>query len=113
MRREISNPSDKATIDCSDREAACLAVLILGQGKYGIIDDEGDQGMPIFVFGGVEEWIEDTFGKSIEQFQESVSHARLAAALESVQLEGVRSSMNDFTGRAHQYAAQLREAQQA
>lgn len=54
MILEIANPSDKATIDCTNLLAAQLAVLIIGNGKYGIIDNAGENGMPPFILGGVD-----------------------------------------------------------
>ncbi|BBB29343.1 hypothetical protein [Neptunomonas japonica] len=109
MRLEISNPSDKATIDCSDRIAACIAVCIIGRGRYGIIDDESDNGMPIFLLGGSDEWFQDQFNTGFHDAFEKTGRPRIATALESVQLEQGRSSMNDFTSRAHDIAKQLRE----
>lgn len=108
MRREISNPSDYATIDCTDKIAASIAIVIMGQGHYGIIDDEGDEGMPIFLFGGHDEWFKGKFGKSFEEAIETTGISRIADALDTIQLDGKRTSMNDFTARAHRLAKELR-----
>jgi hypothetical protein len=110
MRREVSNPSDYATIEYKDMLAACLAVCIVGNGKYGIVDDEGDQGMPIFLFGGHDEWFTSKFGMDFETAFAQTDKEKIAAALESMQLRGERSSMNDFCGRAHEMAKALRAA---
>lgn len=110
MRLEISNPSDKATIDCSNLIAAHLAVLILAGGRYGIIDDEGTNGMPIFLFGGHDEFFQDKHGLTVGDALEKVGMDEIAKALESIELEGERTSLNDFTKRANEIAEQLRAA---
>jgi len=110
MRLEISNPSDKATIDCSNLIAAHLAVLILAGGRYGIIDDKGLNGMPIFLFGGHDEFFQDKHGLTVGDALEKVGMDEIAKALESIELEGERTSLNDFTMRAKEIAEQLRAA---
>jgi len=110
MRLEISNPSDKATIDCTNMLAARLAVLILANGNYGIIDDEGDNGMPIFLFGGHDEWFKEKHGMTVSEALDAVPNSDIADALASVALAGERSSLNDFTARAHKMADGLRGA---
>ena len=107
MRLEISNPSDKATIDCSNLLAARLAVLILSNGKYGIVDDEGGNGMPIFLFGGHDEWLQEKHGKNFEQAIKDTPRIEIADALMSIKLDGERTSLNDFTERAHRMAELL------
>jgi len=109
MRLEISNPSDKATIDCSNLIAAHLAVLILAEGKYGIIDNTGENGMPVFLLGGHDEFFKKKHGLTVGEALEKIPHCEIADALESVQLEDERSSMSDFKKRAQEMAAQLRE----
>ncbi len=100
--REISNPHDQAFICFDDPEAACAAVLIVGRGAYGIV---GDDGMPIFLFGGFDGWWEERFGHAFSR--EQIPAARLKAALLSMRLTGRRSSITDFVGWAHEYAGQL------
>jgi hypothetical protein len=105
-RREITNPHDKMTIDCTDMDAARVAVIVLGNGAYGI---SGDDGLPILLFGGAEHWAQETYGKSIQQFLDSVEPENLAAVLETIQLESGRSSINDSVGTAHKWAANIRK----
>jgi hypothetical protein len=110
MRQEISNPSDKATIDCSNLIAAHLAILILAEGKYGIIDNEGSNGMPAFLFGGHDEFFIKKHGLTVGEALDKISHHEIAKALDSIQLEGERTSQNDFKKYAHELANQLRSA---
>lgn len=49
---EITNPNDPYTIRGADKAALCVAILILGEGKYGLADEQGETLMPILAFGG-------------------------------------------------------------
>lgn len=83
---EIINPSDAYTMRSESDLAACLACLFLGTGQYGLQRLDNDFEMPIFMFGGVEEWYDKTFGVKVigEAF---VEHKELViAALESVMI---------------------------
>lgn len=104
MRREISNPSDRATIDYTDPLATCLAVVLLGRGRYGIREE-----MPTFFMGGHDEWFTETFGMSLQMAFDQTDKSRIAAALDTVQLEGERTSLNDIVGHAKDIAERLRE----
>ena len=110
MRLEISNPSDKATIDCSNLLAARLAVLLLAKGSYGIIDENGDNGMPIFMAGGHDKWFKKKHGMTVSEALIAVPKSEIADALASIALAGERSSLNDFTTIAHKMADHLRSA---
>lgn len=110
MRREIINPHDKITIDYSDQEAADCAVIVAGEGRYGI---DGDDGLPLLLFGGHEEWCSKKHGCSIKELLERVGMHRLATALESMLVEGKRTSMSDPVGWAHKTAQQIREKEGA
>ena len=81
---EVTNPHDKIEIDCADLDAARLAVLIVGQGWYGIADNL----LPLLVMGDPDQWALSVYGKTISQFSDSISAERLAAALNSMTLRG-------------------------
>lgn len=103
-KREIINPHDKAFINFDDPEAACLAILIVGRGAYGI---KGYDGLPLFLLGGdIEGWWKERFGRTIQESQD-MSNDRLQAALLSMHLAGKRSSITDFVEAAHRYAEML------
>ena len=105
-RGEIYNPSDKAFIDVADPKAACAAVLFLSHGKYALKGEGVD--MPVFWPGSDAcMWWLDTFGVGLSQYLEGHKQD-VAAALESVELAGERTSMNDIMGRAKAYAKGLR-----
>lgn len=105
---EISNPSDKAFCCIDDWEAACLAVNMVGNGKYGLHSrQDGGKDMPIFIFGGTDNWWKKEFGMDRFKHLEEVGSYRIAQALKSFRLDGERTSMNDFTEYAHQLAKSL------
>lgn len=135
---EIINPSDKYTIK-GDLKTVALATVMLGQGVYGLHNDKDEQVMPIFIFGGSDEWFTEQFGQSLQEVSDTADDILLANVFDSVLIgdfadraayelgleliEGEekreqwwcewhdkrRSSMNDIGGRAHNYAKKLRE----
>jgi hypothetical protein len=108
MRYELVNPSDHIIIDHDDFEAVAAAALIIGKGKYGIKDEKGETAMPIFLFGGTEEWVKETFNKTLEELI-MMDLPRLAAALEKFHAPHP-TSLNNIVGYAHSYAKKVREA---
>lgn len=105
MEREVINPHDKIFIEYSDKEAAQVAILLIGNGQYGI---DGDDGLPLLLFGGHEEWSEKTYGKSFDEWLGIISMERVALALDSMRIDGERSSLYDPVGNAHKMAKRIR-----
>lgn len=54
---EIINPSDEVHIEAADQMVACVAILFLGEGKYGLQNEHGESILPLFFFGGHEGWL--------------------------------------------------------
>jgi hypothetical protein len=112
MKYEICNPSDPYTMDCPDIKLATAAILLLGSGHYPLVDIETQETIvPVFMFGGLEEWLTEHFG-SESNFSDFVKSNKPAIAdcLASVTLGcAERSSMNDIGGRAHKMADELRQ----
>ena len=110
-RAELINPSDPISVSIADPMAICAAVLITGNGAYGV---SGYDKETIALFGDRTKMLDDAwrarFGVSLEEGVASVSNERLAVAFESFRLERAdRSSMNDIVGVAHKNAKRLRE----
>lgn len=123
---EIINPSDPYTLESDDLEIASVAVVVLGRGQYGMRQIDGDKKfeMPIFLFGGEDEWFKENFGDNAEVVIGRCFEGKkeqLAAALDSVRIGGiedrnkskeehdkVRSSMNNIGKVAWKYAENLR-----
>jgi oligoribonuclease NrnB/cAMP/cGMP phosphodiesterase (DHH superfamily) len=101
---EISNPSDQVFIDCDNFEATCLAVVMLGEGQYGLEGIDNDRKMPVFLFGGHDEFFLETFGKDFEGSLNAMPHTELVKAFDGVYMEHERTSLNDIVGRAKQLA---------
>jgi hypothetical protein len=85
MIYEIINPSDPYTLESDDFAVACLATLLIGEGRFALhaVGDQ-QQRMPIFLFGNPDGWLIQTFGKSLETFLEQTPPEALAACLDSV-----------------------------
>lgn len=108
--REVINPHDKMFIDYADRDAARLAVLFVGNGAYGI---EGEDGLPLLLFGSAEKWFAERYpGGGLQAVIESVSRERLILALRSMRLQSERSSLYDPVGAAQELADRLATAEQ-
>lgn len=61
---EIANWAEPITILTDDFFNACVAAFILGEGKYGIIDDQGDYLMPPFLLASrndIVRWFKANF----------------------------------------------------
>jgi len=110
MRHGVTNSRERITIDCSDRIAACLAVLCIGRGRYGV---DGAQGMPAFPCGGFDVWMEETFGLSVENAVRSIGYQRIADALDTVRQVHAIELSSDIVSYAGSLARQLRASREA
>lgn len=132
---EIINMSDEYTIESEEWDVACMAGLIIGKGNYGLQEIDGEREMPMFLFGGLEEWVEAEFGKPLEEFMTSIDKIKIATCLNSIligdrgdYMQGLgdktgdeasayweewhdrkRSSLNDIGAYARAYATKLHE----
>lgn len=67
MLWEIINMSDPYTIEADCLDAAFVACLFLGRGQYAFEPiTEGIEQIPMFMFGGTEEWCESHFHEPLE-----------------------------------------------
>lgn len=130
MIYEIINPSDAVTIEADDIGVAQATCIVLGRGQYGLTDEEGQEAMPLLLFGRFDEWAEKN------QFElESINKQLIKDCLNSAicctisersaiavaigdDLEAMaryndkkRSSMNDICGRAFDLAEQVGDAE--
>ena len=88
MLYEIINMSDPYTIEAHSLDVATVACLFLGRGQYAFepIADTKTEGVPMFLFGGTEEWCQKQFGESLQSLIHRVSTTEasaLAQCLES------------------------------
>lgn len=84
MEYKLHNPSDPYTFIAEDSETAALTVFALST-AYGAESRDGSDSVPVFVFGGAEEWYQRKFGRTVEEGLEE-KMADVAEALSSVML---------------------------
>lgn len=143
MIYEIINPSDAYTIKSESKAVACLACLMVGEGQYGLQDEEGESLLPFFMFGGdPNTWFKEEFGlelgafidDSLEEIADCLDtiiigsintrqgvEAMLEAISDPVEREKAlaawqdkkRSSMNDIGSHAKALAKAFREKKEA
>jgi hypothetical protein len=88
MLYEIINPSDPYTIEAQSLDVAAVACLFLGRGQYAFDPIGGDNSpeVPMFMFGGTDEWCLEHFNESFESVVNRVTKEKaveLAECLES------------------------------
>ncbi|KKL99340.1 hypothetical protein LCGC14_1815420 [marine sediment metagenome] len=60
MIYDIINPSDAVTLEADDVVVAQAACLLLGEGQYALTNSEGEEVLPLCVFGGqFEKWAKE------------------------------------------------------
>ncbi len=115
MKFAIVNPSDPYTMEAEDLEIAAVAVSFLGAGKYALqgIGEDADIYVPIFLFGGHDEWFAEKFGMDFDATSTHVLDHRaeaLATALDSVTLgRAERSSLNNIKATAQALSNAVRK----
>lgn len=95
---EIINPSDSYTMESDEWPVAVYAGLILGEGTYGLEGLDNDNNLPVFLFGGYNEWIKEEFGSDFKPWvQEMFDNKKIAIAdcLDSV-LIGSKSDRESY-----------------
>ena len=131
---ELINPSDPYTFLAESHEIAALTVFILST-MYGAKSKSGEEEVPLFLFGGSEEWYVEQFGRTpaegIDALKKGIAEAldsfmlgdfedrrRYNAALNAitdedkkkqfkVEWQDGRSSLNDIGAFAHRTAKKL------
>lgn len=68
MEYELINPSDPYTFEAPDLEVAALVVGLLSP-TFGAVSKnrKEEEEVPVFIFGGYEEWYKETFSKSPDE----------------------------------------------
>lgn len=87
MLFSIVNPSDPYTIEAPALGIAVMASILLGQGKYAFKSLDGGEDVPIFSFGGGDDWCSKHFGESLMELSNGVMDTKMrevADCLDSV-----------------------------
>ena len=136
MLYEVINPSDCVTLEADDELVACVATLLLGQGRYGLKSDNANkQVLPImFHQSALDDWLKekqivlddfiDQHSVELAECLESAlvcSMTSRAALIKAIEASGGdkkaafatyneerRTSMNNICGRAAQLASYCR-----
>lgn len=79
MLYKIINMSDPYTIEANSLDVAVIACVLLGAGQYAFepLEDGGTK-IPMFAFGGVDEWCKEQFGKSLQELNDAVMQDKIA-----------------------------------
>ena len=129
---EVVNPSDPITFEADDPDIARFAALVLGNGRLGVTDEDGETVLPLYIFGMSEEEAERVVAPLAEKCKTPEGKAALVAALDTFAVcsmssrkalraalgndrealkrwnEEKRSSMNNICGRAAKLADSMR-----
>ena len=104
---ELVNPSDHIEFKSHSEHAAVVAVLILGEGKYGIRTADDSFNMPIFLLGGTKEWLDEKgmdLHETFTKFIRGPGMKELLYTLRSFRVVGRLTSMNYICSRAAKMA---------
>lgn len=109
---KIISPSDPYHLTADDLVLAAIAACLLGHGKYALEATDGSEGVPLFLFGGHDEWFAAQGAGSFDEALTAATGQRaeaLAKVLESVSIVGTRSSLNDIGEAAARLAVGVRK----
>lgn len=137
MEYKLINPSDPYTFIAEDLEVAALTVFSLTTLFGAKPKDSGAEEVPVFMFGGAEDWYTEHFGRAVKEgmqakraavadalasmmFGDFEDRRRYDCALKAITEPEARerfirewqdghSSMNDIGSAAHRNAKILRE----
>lgn len=111
MKFEIINPSDKCFMTADDLLIAAIAVCLLSEGRYALKGVDNDKIVPLFLFGGHDEWFKSQFDLSFEEAMQKVStekRPQLISALKSIEYEYERGSLNNIKQRGYDLAVAIK-----
>jgi hypothetical protein len=88
MIYEVINPSDCVTFEADELKLAQAACLMVGQGQYGLENEESEDVLPILVFGDPEPWLKDNGLHPISEFIDDYA-AEIAEVLRTFMCCGI------------------------
>lgn len=111
MLYEIVNPSDAYTLEAAEFKHAAAAILLLGQGKYGLTPETGDQDVPLFLLGGYDDWAKEinfdlnaVLNDELEHVGEVLESVLIGNFRDRIELKDAMSAMNPEKARAYREA---------
>lgn len=102
---EIINPSDKCFIYAADERLAKIACAVLGNGWYGLKDENGETVISIM------ESLNDALGMTDEEIQRLIDENKieLSKVFLSIEYAYERTSLNDIESRSKAIGKALAE----
>lgn len=107
MIYELVNPSDAITIEADDELAACIGIVIFGEGYLTLKNDRGESLMPVFAFGpDFDKWLESKGVKDSSLYFDA-NAGKIAGILESAVYGNIpdRRAFDSMTQRMSPEAA--------
>lgn len=86
MKFRLINPSDPYIFVADDLETAALVVFTLST-TYGACTEDEKVVVPVFIFGGAEEWYAEKFGRNVKDGM-TAKNKQIIDALNSMTLGG-------------------------
>jgi hypothetical protein len=107
---QITGTPVPITFEAGSFETACVAVLVAGEGAYGVRELDGhEREMPIFWLRcEADLWIRSNLGKTVEQFLDGINKPAVVAALASFTIH--RPAIH-LCWRAHRFAESISRRQ--
>ena len=105
---KLINPSDAYTFLAPDLEVAAALVILVGGGKMAgeNLTRTDEPGVPFFIFGGCEQWIERNFGHpKLEEWLNHIKKSRAAECRDAM--------LSLMIGNRAAYDAKMAEAKTA
>jgi hypothetical protein len=78
MLYQLNTPEKPYVFEASSFPTACVAATLLGGGFYSLWQG-GKQVMPVFMFGGVDEWYQRVFGRHFTEVMQAVAIEEISA----------------------------------
>jgi hypothetical protein len=82
---------------------AAAATCIVGGGAYLLKEVGGGFDMPLFLFGGVDEWFKEKVGLTFKEYVDA-NAGHIAQCLETFEYPHERTSLNDIGREAEKWA---------
>lgn len=89
MILELVNPSDAVTFVGDDPKVAGIATLLLGNGWYALRGEDGEDFVPLMIFGGHVEWLASQGIDDADDFLTANAEA-VAAFLDTCAYGGIK-----------------------
>ena len=108
MKVEIINPSDECYLESDDVRVLQACGLFLGNGQYALNDEKGETILPIFMFGGADEFIAETFPEGFNKFVDD-NLEKIRDCFKTFKYARERTSLNNIGAAAKKLCEKCEE----